>query len=147
MEEHANALTAVTSLLEQLVVYGRGWSPWMRLLTQKHVAETMVHWSSPCRPGGWATDRYDLGHRPGLCQVLRLERHVSFPKSGKERSEAVYGVTSLSLAGALWPYPPVMAAFRHTAIGLLRWQGYRNIAVACRRLAAQPERTLGPHRH
>lgn len=34
--------------------------------------------------------------------------------------------------------PPVMAAFRNTAIGLMRWAGETNIAAACRRFAAQP---------
>jgi hypothetical protein len=34
--------------------------------------------------------------------------------------------------------PQVMATLRNTAIGLLRWAGYTNIAAACRRLAAQP---------
>ena len=34
--------------------------------------------------------------------------------------------------------PPMMAALRNTAIGLLRWAGHTNIAAACRRLAAQP---------
>jgi hypothetical protein len=34
--------------------------------------------------------------------------------------------------------PQVMAALRHTTIGLLRGAGYSNIAAACRLLAAQP---------
>jgi predicted transposase YbfD/YdcC len=34
--------------------------------------------------------------------------------------------------------PQVMAAFRNTVIGLLRWAGYTNSAAACRRFAAQP---------
>jgi hypothetical protein len=34
--------------------------------------------------------------------------------------------------------PQVMAALRHTTIGLLRWAGDSNIAAACRRFAAQP---------
>ncbi len=38
--------------------------------------------------------------------------------------------------------PQVMAAFRNTAIGLLRWTGSPNIAAACRRLAAQPAQAL-----
>jgi predicted transposase YbfD/YdcC len=38
--------------------------------------------------------------------------------------------------------PQVMAALRHTAIGLLRWAGHTNIAAACRRLAAQPALAL-----
>src|SRR4029450_2278173 len=32
---------------------------------------------------------------PGLAQVFELGRHVMFPKTGKERVEVVYGVTSL----------------------------------------------------
>jgi hypothetical protein len=35
-----------------------------------------------------------------------------------------------------------MAALRNTAIGLLRWQGYTNMAAACRQLAAQPASVL-----
>jgi|SRR5215831_4302822 len=38
--------------------------------------------------------------------------------------------------------PQVMAALRHTAMGLLRWAGYTNIAAACRQLAAQPVQAL-----
>jgi len=38
--------------------------------------------------------------------------------------------------------PPVMAALRHTAMGLLRWAGQSNMAAACRRLAAQPAQAL-----
>lgn len=38
--------------------------------------------------------------------------------------------------------PQVMAALRNTAIGLLRWAGYTNIAAAGRRLAAQPDQAL-----
>jgi predicted transposase YbfD/YdcC len=34
--------------------------------------------------------------------------------------------------------PQVMAAFRNTAIGVMRWLGYENIAAACRYFAAQP---------
>ncbi len=34
--------------------------------------------------------------------------------------------------------PQVMAAFRNTAIGLIRCLGYGNIAAACRYFAAQP---------
>lgn len=34
--------------------------------------------------------------------------------------------------------PQVMAAIRNTAIGLMRWLGYTNIAAACRYFAAQP---------
>jgi predicted transposase YbfD/YdcC len=38
--------------------------------------------------------------------------------------------------------PHVMAAFRNTVIGLLRWAGHTNIAAACRRCAAQPTLAL-----
>jgi predicted transposase YbfD/YdcC len=38
--------------------------------------------------------------------------------------------------------PHVMAALRHTAIGVLRWAGHTNIAAACRQLAAQPAQAL-----
>ena len=38
--------------------------------------------------------------------------------------------------------PPVLAARRHTAIGLLRWAGHTTSAAACRRLAAQPAQAL-----
>jgi hypothetical protein len=34
--------------------------------------------------------------------------------------------------------PQVMAALRHTAIGLMRRAGYTHIAAACRQFAAQP---------
>jgi hypothetical protein len=38
--------------------------------------------------------------------------------------------------------PQMMAALRNTAIGLLRWAGYRDIANAGRKLAAQPAQAL-----
>ena len=38
--------------------------------------------------------------------------------------------------------PQVMAALRHTTIGLLRWAGSSNRAAACRRFAAQPALAL-----
>jgi predicted transposase YbfD/YdcC len=38
--------------------------------------------------------------------------------------------------------PEIMAAFRNTAIGLLRVAGDSNIAAACRRIAAQPRSAL-----
>jgi predicted transposase YbfD/YdcC len=110
---------------------------------------------------------------PGLAQVFQVERRVTVKKSGAQRAEVVYGVTSLSPeragpAGLLrlvrqhWQIenqvhwvrdvtfdedrsqvrcgsiPQVMAAFRNTAIGLMRWAGETNIAAACRRFAAQP---------
>jgi len=116
-------------------------------------------------------------HWPGLAQVFELGRHVIFPKTGKERVEGVYGVTSLcperatperllALVRGQWQIenqshwvrdvtfdedhsqvrcgniPQVMAALRNTAIGLLRYAGYANIAAAGRRLAAQPLQAL-----
>jgi predicted transposase YbfD/YdcC len=114
---------------------------------------------------------------PGLAQVFELGRHVMFQKTGQERVEVVYGVTSLrperatperllALVRGQWQMenkshwvrdvtfdedrsqvrcgniPQVMAALRNTAIGLLRYAGYSNIAAACRRLAAQPLQAL-----
>ena len=114
---------------------------------------------------------------PGLAQVFELGRHVLFPKTGKERVEVVYGVTSLrpdratperllALVRGQWQIenqshwvrdatfdenrshvrcgniPQIMAALRNTAIGLLRYAGYANIAAASRRLAAQPLQAL-----
>jgi predicted transposase YbfD/YdcC len=114
---------------------------------------------------------------PGLAQVFELGRHVVFQKTGKERVEVVYGVTSLgperatperllTLVRGQWQIenqshwvrdvtfdedrsqvrcgniPQVMAALRNTAIGLLRYAGYANIAAAGRRLAAQPLQAL-----
>lgn len=38
--------------------------------------------------------------------------------------------------------PQVMAALRHTTIGLLRWAGFDHIAKACRHMAAQPAQAL-----
>jgi predicted transposase YbfD/YdcC len=110
---------------------------------------------------------------PRLAQVFRLERSVLLKKSGEQRYEVVYGVTSLGpdqagperLLGVVrqhWQIenkvhwvrdvtfdedrsqvrrgsiPQVMAAFRNTALGLMRCAGETNIAAACRRFAAQP---------
>jgi predicted transposase YbfD/YdcC len=115
---------------------------------------------------------------PGLAQVFEVGRQVIDKKTGKERVEIVYGVTSLppdrapakrllELVRGHWAIenrshwvrdvtydedrsqvrhrhiPQVMAALRNTAIGLLRWAGYRNIARAGRQLAAQPAQALG----
>ena len=103
---------------------------------------------------------------PGLKQVFMLERKTTF-KNGKHkpRRETVYDITSLSaeqadasqlqhLVRSHWirdvtfgedhshvrygNIPQVMAALRNTAIGLMRWLGYENIAAACSYFAAQP---------
>ena len=110
---------------------------------------------------------------PGMAQVVHLERHVTLQKSGEQRHEVVYGVTSLGpdragperllrLVRQHWSIenkshwvrdvtfdedrsqvrcgsiPQVMAAFRNTAMGLMRYAGETNIAAACRRFAAKP---------
>lgn len=120
-----------------------------------------------------STSLTGYGYWPGLEQVFRLERIVTTKKTGKERSEVVYGVTSLpperaeasrvlSLVRGHWAIengshwvrdvtfdedrsqvrvgniPQVMASLRNLVIGLLRQAGERNIAAACRRMAAQP---------
>lgn len=114
---------------------------------------------------------------PGRAQVFEVGRHVIEKKTGKERVEVVYGVTSLpperanaerllELVRGHWAIenrshwvrdvtydedrsqvrrgniPQMMAALRNTAIGLLRWAGYPNIARAGRQLAAQPAQVL-----
>ena len=38
--------------------------------------------------------------------------------------------------------PHVMATFRNTVIGLMRWEGLTNIAATCRRFVAQPALAL-----
>jgi hypothetical protein len=114
---------------------------------------------------------------PGLAQGFRLERWAREKKTGKERQEVGYGITSLptGLAGpgqllaltrgqwcienrSHWvrdvtfgedqsqvrcgSIPPVLAAVRNTAIGLLRWAGHANIAAATRYYAARPREAL-----
>ena len=105
--------------------------------------------------------------------MFHLECHVTSHKTGEQRHEGVYEVTSL---GPDWADPEcllccvrehwqsehkghgvgdvtfdeersqmrwgrmrqVMAALRHTAIGLRRRAGETNIVATCRRIAAQP---------
>jgi predicted transposase YbfD/YdcC len=219
VDDKSNEITAVETLLSNLVLKGR-MITMDALLTQRHVAKTIVE------PGGddvmmvkdnppklkadielvftlppWgdrqASSRtVEMGHGriesrnltasealggysdwPGLAQVFEVGRQVSEKKTGKERVEVVYGVTSLpperatperllELVRGHWaienqPHavrdvtfdedrlqvhcghiPHVMAALRHTAMGLLRWAGYRNMAKAGRQLAAQPAQVL-----
>jgi predicted transposase YbfD/YdcC len=137
VDDKTNEITAVESLLQHLVLEGRVVTM-DALLTQRHVAQTMVDKGGAyvmlvkehqprlradialvltLPPGGdhQATARtVDVGHGrieqrnlttsealvgssawPGLAQVCELGRHVLFPKTGKERVEVVYGVTSL----------------------------------------------------
>jgi predicted transposase YbfD/YdcC len=64
----------------------------------------------------------------------RIENHAHYVRDvtfDEDRSQVRCGST-----------PEVMAAFRNTAIGLLRLAGATNIAAACRHCAAQPARAL-----
>jgi predicted transposase YbfD/YdcC len=75
--------------------------------------------------------------RAGPEQLLGLVRHHGQIET---KSHGVREVTfdedrSQVRCGSI---PQVMAAFRNTAIGLMRWAGETNIAAACRRFAAQP---------
>ena len=219
VDDKTNEITAVETILEQLVLEGRI-ATMDALLTQRHVAQKIVDRGGDyvmivkenqpqlradielvftLPPIGDRQDTartVDLGHGrieqrnittsaalvgysdwPGLAQVFELGRHVMFQKTGKERVEVVYGVTSLcperatperllTLVRGQWQIenkshwvrdvtfdedrsqvrcgniPQVMAALRNTAIGLLRYAGYSNIAAAGRRLAAQPLQAL-----
>jgi predicted transposase YbfD/YdcC len=138
VDDKSNEITAVETLLQQLVLEGRIVTM-DALLTQRHVAQTivdkggdyvmMVKENQPrlladielvftLPPIGDRQDTartVDIGHGrieqrnlttsealvgysdwPGLAQVFELGRHVSTKKTGKERVEVVYGVTSLS---------------------------------------------------
>jgi predicted transposase YbfD/YdcC len=142
VDDKTNEITAVETILEQLVLAGRIVTM-DALLTQRHVAQTIVDkggeyvmivkenqpqlradielvFTLPPVGDHQATARtVDLGHGrieqrnlttsealvgysdwPGLAQVFELGRHVMFPKTGKERVEVVYGVTSLRPAQA-----------------------------------------------
>ncbi|HEY5870243.1 MAG TPA: ISAs1 family transposase, partial [Candidatus Tectomicrobia bacterium] len=135
--DKTNEITAVETLLHQLVLEGRIVTM-DALLTQRHIAQTIVDkggdyvmivkenqphlradielvFTLPPVGDRQATARtVDLGHGrieqrnittseslvgysdwPGLAQVFALGRHVMFQKTGKERVEVVYGVTSL----------------------------------------------------
>ena len=137
VDDKTNEITAVGTILEQLVLEGRIVTM-DALLTQRHVAQTIVDkggdyvmivkenqpqlradielvFTLPPMGDRQDTARtVDLGHGrieqrnlttsealvgysdwPGLAQVFELGRHVMFPKTGKERVEVVYGVTSL----------------------------------------------------
>src|SRR2546426_1249379 len=139
----------------------------------EHVAHRHIDTRSVTTDENLQADRDGTG-TPHMSKVGRL---VITKKTGTERTEVVYGVTSLSskratpgrvleLVRGHWAIenkshwvrdvtfdedrsqvrcgniPQVMAALRNTAIGLLRWAGYTNIAAACRRLAAQPPQAL-----
>ena len=136
-DDKTHEITAVETILEQLVLEGRIVTM-DALLPHRHVAQTIVDKGGddvmivkenppPLRaaialvltlpPLGDRQDTartVDLGHGrieqrnsttsaalvgysdgPGLAQVCELGRHVMFQKTGKERVEVVYGVTSL----------------------------------------------------
>jgi predicted transposase YbfD/YdcC len=138
VDDKTNEITAVETVLEQLVLEGRIVTM-DALLTQRHVAQTIVDKGGDyvmivkanqpqlradielvftLPPVGDRQDTaqtIDLGHGrieqrnlttsealvgysdwPGLAQVFELGRHVLFQKTGEERVEVVYGVTSLS---------------------------------------------------
>ena len=137
VDDKTNEITAVESLLCQLVLEGRIVTM-DALLTQRHVAQTimdkggdyvmivkdnqpqlradieLVFTLPPAGDPQATAHMVDIGHGrseqrnittsealigysdwPGLAQVFELGRHVMFPKTGKERVEVVYGVTSL----------------------------------------------------
>ena len=137
VDDKTNAITAVETLLQQLVLEGRIVTM-DALLTQRHSAQTIVDKGGeygmivkenqphlradielvftlpPVGDRHAMAQTVDLGHGrieqrnrttraalvgysawPGLAQVFDLGRHVVCPKTGKERVEVVYGVTSL----------------------------------------------------
>ena len=137
VDDKTNEITAVETLLQQLVLEGRIVTM-DALLTQRHIAQTIVDKGGdyvmvvkenqphlradielvftlpPVGDRQATAQTVDLGHGrieqrnlttsaalvgysdwPGLAQVFELGRHVVFPKTGKERVEVVYGVTSL----------------------------------------------------
>lgn len=138
VDDKTNEITAVETLLHQLVLEGRIVTM-DALLPQRHVAQTIADkggdyvmivkenqpqlradielvFALPPVGDRQATARtVDLGHGrieqrnittsealvgysdwPGLAQVFELGRHVISQKTGAERVEVVYGVTSLS---------------------------------------------------
>jgi len=142
VDDQSNAITAVETILQQLVLEGRIVTM-DALLTQRHVAQTIVDKGGDyvmivkenqprlradielvftLPPVGDRQDTartVEIGHGrieqrnvttsealvgdsdwPGLAQVFELGRHVIFQKTGEERVEVVYGVTSLRPARA-----------------------------------------------
>ena len=142
VDDKTNEITAVETILHQLVLEGRIVTM-DALLTQRHVAQTIVDRGGDyvmivkenqprlradvelvftLPPVGDRQDTartVDIGHGrieprhittsealvgysdwPGLAQVFELGRHIIIQKTGEERVEVVYGVTSLSPARA-----------------------------------------------
>src|SRR5262250_357262 len=137
VDDKTNEITAVETLLHQLVLEGRIVTM-DALLTQRHIAQTIVDKGGdyvmivkenqpqlradielvftlpPIGDRQATAQTVDLGHGrieqrtlttsealvsysdwPGLAQVFERGRQVMFPKTGKERVEVVYGITSL----------------------------------------------------
>ena len=137
VDDKTNEITAVETLLQELVLEGRVMTM-DALLTQRHVAQTIVDkggdyvmivkenqpqlhadialvFAQP--PWGDVQETastVDMGHGrieqrtltastalagihpwPGLAQVFQVERQVTCKKTGEERYEVVYGVSSL----------------------------------------------------
>src|SRR5713101_3636065 len=137
VDDKTNEITAVETILQQLVLEGRIMTM-DALLTQRHIAQTIVEkggdyvmivkenqprlradielvFTLPPVGDRQETARtVDIGHGrieqrnvttsealvgysdwPGLAQVFEVGRHVIIQKTGQERAEVVYGVTSL----------------------------------------------------
>jgi predicted transposase YbfD/YdcC len=137
VDDKTNEITAVETILRQLVLEGRIVTM-DALLTQRHVAQTIVDQGGDyvmivkenqpqlradialvfAQPPWGDTQEtahtVDMGHGrieqrtltasaalagvnawPGLAQVFQLERQVTSKKTGEERDEVVYGVSSL----------------------------------------------------
>ena len=138
VDDKTNEITQVEAMLRQLVLKDRVVTM-DALLTQRHVAQTIVHAGGdyvmtvkenqpqlradiellftlpPVGDRQETAHTVDIGHGrieqrnittsealvgysdwPGLAQVFELGRHVIDQKTGQERVEVVYGVTSLS---------------------------------------------------
>jgi predicted transposase YbfD/YdcC len=113
------------------------------LATGKHRHEVVYGLTSlvPRRADPDAVAAVDTDADTDATRLLGLTRHQWHIEN---RSHYVRDVTfdedrSQVRCGSI---PQVLAAFRNTAIGLLRLGGERNIAAACRRLAAQPQAAL-----
>jgi predicted transposase YbfD/YdcC len=123
-------LTASTALV--------GYSDWPGLAQVVHIERHVTIKTSGAQRHDVVYGVTSLGpERAGPEQLLGLVRqHWQI----ENKSHWVRDVTcdedrSQGRCGSI---PQVMAAFRNTAIGLMRWTGETNIAAACRRFAAQP---------
>src|SRR5215216_69054 len=164
-DNQAELLKWVRSLFEQTI--------WLREAVCSAEMKDAAHGRIETRKLSSSSSLSDHDLWPGLEQAFKVERSVVEKKSGKQRQEVVFGVTSLKRERASaeqllkmtrqhwhienkshWvrdvtmdedrsqvrcgSIPQIMAAFRNTAIGLMRQAGETNIAAACRRFAAQP---------